>query len=112
MPMFMSRFAYTPEVWARLVKSPENREEAVAGILEQHGCKLHHLWYAFGEQDGFAVIESPDNSTAAGVVIAITSSGAFTKFETSVLMTQDELLEALRSAGSVAYVAPGEAVHA
>jgi uncharacterized protein with GYD domain len=112
MPMYMLRFAYQPDVWARLIKSPENREEAVGAILSQHGCKLHSLWYAFGEEDGFALMEAPDNSAAAALSVAITASGAFTMFRTSVLMTQDEMLEALRQAGSVEYAAPGQAVHA
>ena len=64
------------------------------------------------ERPGFALIEAPDNITAGGLAIAITSSGSFRKFETHVLMTQRELLEALDKAGEVSYAAPGAAVHA
>lgn len=112
MPLYMAEFNYTPEVWAGLIKSPENREETVSRILEDVGCKLHNLWYAFGPTDGFALIEAPDIVTEAGITLAIIASGAFRKFETHVLMTQDELLEALSKAGEVAYAAPGAAVHA
>ena|SRR5215210_4961285 len=107
MPLFMSTFSYTPEVWAGLIKSPSNREEAVAQIMEKAGCKLRGFWYAFGEKDGFALIEAPDNTTVAGVVLKIVSSGAFRKFETTPVMTQGEALEALRVAANVDYVAPG-----
>jgi uncharacterized protein with GYD domain len=112
MPLFMCRFGYEPEVWAGLMRSPENREDAVRKMIEPAGCKLHNIWYSFGDEDGFALIEAPDNTTAAGVAIAITSSGGFRKFETSVLMTQQELLKALDKAGDVEYAAPGAAVHA
>ena len=112
MPLYMSTFDYTPEVWAELVESPENRTEAVTRILENAGCKLKGLWYAFGTSDGFALIEAPDNLTSASIAITINASGAFRKFETTVLMTQDELLKALNKAQDVAYVAPGTAVHA
>jgi len=112
MPLYMSTFGYTPEVWAELINSPENRTETVSRLLESAGCKLKGLWYAFGQSDGFALIEAPDNVTGASVSIAISASGAFRKFETTVLMTQDELLKALEKAQDVAYVAPGAAVHA
>jgi len=112
MPLYMVEFGYTPDVWAAFVKSPENREETVRRMLEEVGCKLHNIWYAFGENDGFALIEAPDNITAGGLAIAITSSGSFRKFETHVLMTQAELLDALDKAGEVSYAAPGAAVHA
>jgi uncharacterized protein with GYD domain len=108
----MSAFGYKPEVWAGLIRSPENREEVVGRILEEAGCKLRGLWFAFGEGDGFALIEAPDNTAAAGIAIAIASSGAFRKFETTPLMTQTETLEALRFAAGVAYAPPAEAVHA
>ena len=112
MPLYMSTFDYKPEVWAELVHNPENRTEAVSRILEDAGCKLKGLWYAFGNSDGFALIEAPDNVTSASIAIAISASGAFRKFETTVLMTQDELLKALKKAQDVTYVAPGAAVHA
>ena len=112
MPMYMCRFGYAPETWAGLIRSPENRKEAVSSMLEQHGCRLHDLWYAFGEDDGFALIEAPSNAKAASVAITIASSGAFTKFQTSVLMTQEEALEAMREAARFQYAPPGQPVHA
>ena len=112
MPLYMSTFDYTPEVWAELVNEPENRTETVSRLLENAGCKLKGLWYAFGDSDGFALIEAPDNVTSAGIAIAINASGAFRKFETTVLMTQDDMLKALKKAQDVAYVAPGATVHA
>jgi uncharacterized protein with GYD domain len=107
MALYMLRFGYTSETWAALIKSPENREEKVRRMLEDSGATLEHLWYAFGEDDGFALISAPDNVTAAAISLAITSTGAFSSFTTSVLLTQDETLEALEKAGAVAYVAPG-----
>jgi uncharacterized protein with GYD domain len=112
MPLYMFEFGYTPEVWAGLIKSPENREEAVRRILEETGSKLHSIWYSFGESDGFALIEAPDNISSAAIAIRIASSGAFRKFETHVLMTQHEALDALEKAGEIAYEAPAAAVHA
>jgi uncharacterized protein with GYD domain len=112
MALYMARFSYTSDTWAALIRSPEDREATVRSILERQSCKLHNLWYAFGEDDGYAVIEAPDNVTAAGVVLAITSSGAFTSFKTSVLMTQQDALEAMRMAAEVSYTAPGAGVHA
>jgi uncharacterized protein with GYD domain len=110
MPLYMATFGYKPEVWAGLIKSPENRKEVVGRILEEAGCKLQDLWYAFGESDGFALIEAPDNTTAAGISIAIAASGAFRKFETTPLLTQADAIDALHAAANVHYAPPAEAV--
>ena len=75
MALYMVRFSYTPESWAALVKSPENREETVRRMLKESGASLEHIWYAFGDEDGFALIEAPDNVTAAAISLAITSTG-------------------------------------
>ena len=112
MALFMSRFAYTAESWSDLMKHPEDRTQVVSELLERHGCHLEHLWYAFGEDDGYAVIEAPDNVTMASLALAITSSGAMSSFKTSVLMSQEEPMEALGRASDVGYVPPGQAVRA
>jgi uncharacterized protein with GYD domain len=112
MPLYMITFGYKPEVWAGLMKSPENREEAVGRVLEGAGCKLHGLWYAFGDSDGFALFEAPSEETAAGMSIAIAASGAFRSVATTPVMTQDQVLQALGVAAEANYVAPAQAVHA
>jgi uncharacterized protein with GYD domain len=112
MSLYMCTFGYTPEVWARLIESPENREEQVGRVLRDAGCELQGLWYAFGEADGFALIEAPSRSSMAGIAVKIASSGAFRKFETTPLMTQAEALEALQFAAGVHYAPPAEVVHA
>lgn len=110
--LYMCSFGYTPEAWARLIEHPENREELVGRMLDEVGLKLKNLWYAFGERDGFVLIEAPDATSMAGAAVKIASSGAFRTFETTQLMTQAEALEALRFAQRFEYAAPAEAVHA
>ncbi len=107
MPLYMAQLSYTPQAWAGMVESRENREEIVRAVLADAGCTLHHLWFAFGEDDAFALLEAPDNVTAAGIAIAVAASGSFSRFKTTVLMTQEETLQALEKAASVAFVAPG-----
>jgi hypothetical protein len=44
----------------------------------------------------------------AAVALAISAGGALSSFETTVLLTVDETMDALRKAGKVRYRAPGE----
>ncbi len=53
MPLYLSRFSYTSEAWARLIANPEDRRKAAQSYIEKVGGKLHGFWYAFGSHDGF-----------------------------------------------------------
>ena len=44
MPMYLTRFSYTPETWARLIQKPEDRREAARAYIESVGGKLHGFW--------------------------------------------------------------------
>jgi uncharacterized protein with GYD domain len=107
MAMYLSRFSYTPETWARLVKNPEDRREAARTYIESVGGKLHGFWYAFGERDGVTLWEAPDNISMSAVAIAIGSGGAVSNLETTVLVTVEETLDALRRAQAIQYRPPG-----
>ena len=37
MPLYLSRFSYTPETWARLIANPEDRRQAAAAYIESVG---------------------------------------------------------------------------
>jgi uncharacterized protein with GYD domain len=107
MPMYLTRFSYSPETWARLISNPEDRRTAAKAYIESVGGKLHGFWYAFGEHDGYNLWEAPDNVSMAAVAVAIGAGGALSSFETTVLMSVEDTLAALEKAGSVKYKAPG-----
>ena len=107
MPLYLSRFSYTPETWARLIRNPEDRRQAAQAYIESVDGKLHGFWYAFGGHDGFTLWEAPDNVSMAAVALAISGGGALSSLETTVLLTVDETLEALRKVEQVQYRAPG-----
>jgi len=108
MPMYLTRFSYTPETWARLVKSPEDRRAAAKQYIESVGGKLHGFWYAFGDHDGYNLWEAPDNVSMAATAIAIGAGGALSSIQTTVLLTVEETLSALEKASSIAYGPPGK----
>jgi uncharacterized protein with GYD domain len=105
-PLYLSRFTYTPETWARLIQNPEDRREAARSYIESVGGTLHGFWYAFGSHDGYNLWEAPDNVSMAAVALAIGGGGALSSFETTVLLSVEETLEALAKAGDVQYRPP------
>jgi uncharacterized protein with GYD domain len=107
MPLYLTRFSYTPETWARLIKKPEDRRAAAKKYIESVGGKMHGFWYAFGDHDGYNLWEAPDNVSMAAVAVAIGAGGALSSFQTTVLLTVEETLAALEKAQSVKYKAPG-----
>ncbi len=104
---YLTRFSYTPETWARLMKNPEDRRTAATQYIEAVGGKLHGFWYAFGDHDAYNLWEAPDNVSMAATAIAISSGGALSEFKTTVLLTVEETLEALNKASTITYRPPG-----
>lgn len=107
MPLYLTKFSYTPETWARLIAKPEDRRAAAKAYIESVGGKLHGFWYAFGAHDGYNLWEAPDNVSMAAVALAISAGGALSSFETTVLLSVEDTLNALRKVGQVGYRAPG-----
>ena len=108
MPMYLTRFSYTPETWARLVKNPEDRRTAARQYIESVGGKLHGFWYVFGDQDGYNLWEAPDNVSMAATAIAIGAGGALSSIQTTVLLTVEDTLAALEKSSLITYKPPGK----
>jgi uncharacterized protein with GYD domain len=106
MVMYLTRFSYTPETWARMIENPEDRRDVARAYIESVGGKLHGFWYAFGEHDGWNLWEAPDNISMAAVALAIGAGGALSSMETTVLLTVDDTLQALGKAKSIRYRPP------
>lgn len=107
MTMYLTRFSYTPETWARLREHPEDRREAARSYIESVGGKLHGFWYAFGPDDGYNLWEAPDNVSMAAALIAVGGGGAVSSISTTVLLSVEETLAAFEKSRSIEYRPPG-----
>jgi uncharacterized protein with GYD domain len=107
MSLYLMRFSYTPEAWARLIKKPEDRREVARAIVQKLGGTLHGFWYSFGDHDGVLLIEAPDNISAAAFSVGIAAGGSLRSAETTVLLTVEETIEMLNKAQGLPYRPPG-----
>lgn len=108
MPFYLTRFSYTPATWAKLIKNPEDRRVAAKQYIESVGGKMHGFWYAFGDHDGYTLWEAPDNVSMTATVLAISAGGALSSCQTTVLLTVEETLAAMKKASAIKYWQPGD----
>jgi uncharacterized protein with GYD domain len=106
MAMYMVQFTYTPEVWAVMIKKPQDRTIPSKDLVQKLGGKLLGLYYCLGEYDGMALFEIPDDISASAVGLAVKASGMMEMNKITRLFTMDEGLEAMRQAGRVPFSGP------
>jgi uncharacterized protein with GYD domain len=106
MPKYLIQTAYTPESWAAMTKSPQDRIDAVRPAIEGLGGTLEVGYLAFGEYDIVAVVDFPDNVSAASFSISVAAKGGVKAFKTTPLMTMDEAVRAMEKAGGSTYSPP------
>lgn len=107
MPMYLGRFNYSGEAVKSMVDNPQDRSVAAREAAESLGCKLHGIWYAFGEFDGYFLLEAPDNSTAVALSATVAGSGAMNRTEMIPLVSMEEGTAAFDKAQSASYSPPG-----
>ena len=105
MPKYLIQASYTVEGTKGLLKDGgTKRRTAVNVLMKQLGGSVEAFYFAFGDADVFAIVEAPDNITAAAVSLTITASGAV-RLKTTLLMTPEEIDQAAKR--TVAYRPPG-----
>jgi uncharacterized protein with GYD domain len=91
MPRYLIQASYSVDgVKAVLKSGGSERKTAVEKALKSIGAKLESFYYAFGDMDAFAVVEAPDNITAAGISLA-TGAAGLARTKTTVLITPEEM---------------------
>jgi len=104
MPLFMWEAAYTPESLAAQLKNPQNRVETVGRqVCESVGGKLVGAWYCFGDYDIVLVADMPDNESMTAMSLAVAAGGACKAAKTTVLMSGDQVVAAMKKASAVSY---------
>jgi uncharacterized protein with GYD domain len=103
MALYMYQGAYTAESVAAQIRQPQDRIEAVRPAFEAMGVKIIASGYPFGEYDVLVLMEAPDDTTAASVVLAVAAGGAVKSAKTTRLLTGEEWTESLRKAQGSQY---------
>jgi uncharacterized protein with GYD domain len=108
MPHYLIQVSYNSSGVAGLVKEPQDRIAKVTPAVEGLGGRVECAYYAFGEHDIVLICEMPDNASAAAFALAVGAGGTVASYTTTVLLTPDEAVEAMRkAAGSTYQPAPG-----
>jgi uncharacterized protein with GYD domain len=98
MAIYITQGRYTSDAIKGMVANPENREKAVADLMEKAGAKLLAVYFTFGEYDFLSITEAPSEEAMASALIAGASSGGISHLRTSVAMTSKDATKAFKSA--------------
>ncbi|MDQ2803206.1 MAG: GYD domain-containing protein [Pseudomonadota bacterium] len=108
MSHFLLRWRFTDQSAKALVSKPQDRTRTAETLVEGFGGKLHDYYFTLGDYDGLAICEFPDTTSAAACAMSAASTGAFSKFDTTPLLTAKEAEAAMRRAyeANVGYTPP------
>ena len=102
MAIYITQGRYTPDAVKGMVANPENREKAVADLMEKAGAKLLAHYFTFGEYDFLSVAEAPSEEVMASALIAGAASGGISHLRTSVAMIASRSTQqVIQTAGAV-----------
>jgi uncharacterized protein with GYD domain len=104
-PKFLVQASHSSDGVRGLLKEGGSaRRAAVEKACASVGGALDAFYYAFGETDVVAIMDLPDNVTAAGLALVIGASGRV-DIRTTVLLTPEEIDAAVKVGGD--YRPPG-----
>jgi uncharacterized protein with GYD domain len=93
MPKYLSKTTLTSEgVKGTLKEGGSARRAAIERFAESAGTRLEAFYYAFGEDDIYAIFDAPDNVVAAASSMTINSAD-IGRVQTVVLITPEEMDE-------------------
>jgi uncharacterized protein with GYD domain len=106
MASFLVQFSYTEQGLKGLVKEGgSKRREATEQLIKSMGGRLVAYYFAFGDYDGFAIVDGVDNVDTAAAALIVGASGAV-RTKTTVLLTPEEVDKATKKSGN--YRPPGQ----
>jgi uncharacterized protein with GYD domain len=106
MAKYLIKASYSAEGIKGVMKAGgTSRVDAVKKAIGSVGGTVESFYFGFGSDDVYVTVDAPGNTAAAAMAAAVGSSGALARYETVVLLTADEIDEAMKMA--VSYSPPG-----
>jgi uncharacterized protein with GYD domain len=106
MAKYLIKASYNQEGLKGVMKGGGSaRVAAIEKLAAGMGGTLESLYFSFGDADVYVTVDVPGNTQAAAIAATVGASGAFSSYETIVLLTPEEIDEAMKV--SVDYSPPG-----
>ena len=103
MSTYVLRGRYSSDALKGMISSPEDREAAIAKVVEKAGGKLLSYYLTFGDDSYWLVIiDCPNNEVALSIAAVAAAGGSVTDTKTTVAMTTKEAMSAFKAAGELA----------
>jgi uncharacterized protein with GYD domain len=105
MPKYLIHGSYTVDgIKGVLKEGGTGRRAAVEAAVKALGGKLEAFYFTFGEHDVVAIVDGPDNVTAAAFSMGVAATGTV-RTSTTVILTPEEIDQAAKK--TLSYRAPG-----
>jgi uncharacterized protein with GYD domain len=96
MPKYLLTLSFTPEGAKGILEEGGSPRRVVAeNLASSVGGRLETFYFAFGKDDVYALMDLPDDASAASVSLTIAATGA-ARVSTTLLLTPDEIDAAVR----------------
>jgi len=102
MSIYILRGRYSAEALKGMVASPEDREAAIAKVVEKAGGRLIGYYVTFGQDDWFVIADCPNNEVASSIALVAAAGGSVTHTKTTVAMTSQQAMATFKAAGELA----------
>ena len=109
MGIYITQGNYTQNAMNGMLDNPENRQGAVAGLMESVGAKLLQYYVTTGEYDFLVITESNDLKDIVAALMVAGGSGGVTNLKTVQALTTQDAKEIMERASSArdGFVAAG-----
>jgi len=109
MPKYLAEGRYNSDGLRGLAREGASRRRAdIAKMIDSAGGKLEALYFAFGDADFYIIADIPDNISAAALTVVANESGFIVTSKIVVLITADEMDQAIKKAMTIEFLPPGE----
>jgi hypothetical protein len=109
MPLYMTQAGYTSEACLGSAHpKPREPQRSLWQVGGEHGRSAALFLQQLRRVRSGCYLRSPDESTAAAIVLTAVSPGHLSSVKATVLLSAEEGMEAMRKAGEATYRAPGQ----
>lgn len=98
----------TPDVYAAVIRNPEDRAESARKLMAKAGCNLVDYYFGINNYKTYVIVDCPNNETLAAIQFVLFSAGGMTKGTAVQIVSSADVVTSLKKAGELAgsYGAP------